>query len=605
MFTADGKPMTVRGTVDLSLNINGLIVPFYFHVVEHLYHQMLLGVDFLTKTRTNIDFSDGKITFYDGLAEATLNKHSDTLLKTVEAVLIPPKSEALIPVSIPPYYTPKLSVIEPATSLHVKKLALAKAIVNPTKNRTVCKVLNPTNEPVFLRRRAVLATIQSLTADDICSVTDAESHLISESTNEEPTTLKERLEAIARKEIHLERNEMTEEQFEQLSKLIYKNLDLFATELTDLVGTDIVTHNIDTGDSPPIRKRPYRNSPQITRELKKKVQELLDADIIEETDSPWNSPCLLIKKSGGKEYRFVSDMRALNSVTKPIHWPLPTMTDVLDTVADVSPRFFSQTDFRSAYFQVHLTEESKPKTAFTVAGRNYQYKRLVMGLCNSAQCWQRLLTSVLGDMVFSSAIVYLDDVLLVSRTFDQHCSHLSAMFDKFRAANLRLNGKKCKFATSQVKYLGHILSKDGIATDPAKTAVIVNWPQPKNVKQTKSFLGVCNYYRKYIFNYSIRSAPLRELTAKDVPFVWSERQEHAFADLKTALTNPPILCYPDFNRPFYVQTDASLEGIGFLLGQVDENGKKTRGSIRWSRAQTVRAQMAANAAGMPSAADCH
>ena len=127
----------------------------------------------------------------------------------------------------------------------------------------MCNVLNPTNDPVFLRHRAVLATIQSLMADDICSVTDAESHLISESTNEEPTTLKERLEAIARKEIHLERNEMTEEQFDQLSKLIYKNLDLFATELTDLVGTDIVTQNIDTGDALAIRKRPFRHSPRL------------------------------------------------------------------------------------------------------------------------------------------------------------------------------------------------------------------------------------------------------------------------------------------------------------------------------------------------------
>ena len=127
---------------------------------------------------------------------------------------------------------------------------------------------------------------------------------------------------------------------------------------------------------------------------------------------------------------------------------------------------------------------------------------------------------------------FCDLVYARNASFDQHCSHLSAMFDKFRAANLRLNGKKCKFATSQVKYLGHSLSKDGIATDPAKTAVIVNLPQPKNVKQIKSFLRVCNYYRRYIFNYSIRSAPLREPIAKDVPFVWSERQEHAFVTLK-------------------------------------------------------------------------
>ena len=162
---------------------------------------------------------------------------------------------------------------------------------------------------------------------------------------------------------------------------------------------------------------------------------------VEPSDSPWSSPCLLIKKSGTNEYRFVNDLRAVNQLTKPIFWPLPTLNDIFDTVADTSPTIFSNIDRKHAYFQVKLTEQSKPKTAFTIGGKNYQYCRMVMGLNNSAQTWQRLLMKVLSDMLFKSAIVYLDDVLVLSKDFSDHYKHLHMLFQKFRDANLRMNGK--------------------------------------------------------------------------------------------------------------------------------------------------------------------
>ena len=574
LFTADGNSLNVLGVLEMSIDINELRIPFPFYVIRNLHHDMLLGLDLLTNTQAQIDLSNNVVSFYNGLIDINLNNCADVLLKTVNAVYIPARSEALIPVKVPQFYKPRLSLVEPATTLSLKRLALAKALVFPSQSRTVCRVLNPTDRPVHLRRRSLIATIKAVSEDDVCEEAIDERQESMESDNDVNLTLNERLTVLAEKEINLKRHDMTDEQFDTLSKLLYTNLDLFATSTKDLIGTDVVKHDIDTGDSPPIRKRPYRHSPEMSREMQKKVQELLEAGVIEETTSPWNSPCLLIKKSGGQEYRFVSDMRALNKVTRPVHWPLPTITDVLDTVADVNPRWFTNADFKSAYFQIQLTDDAKPKTAFTVAGRNYQYTRMVMGLCNSAQCWQRLLTSVLGDMVFSSAIVYLDDILVLSRTFEQHCTHLKTMFDKFRRANLRLNGKKCNFAASKVTYLGHVLSKDGISADPAKTAVIREWPRPKSTKNARSFLGVCNYYRRFISGFSTRSAPLRELTVKDRKFEWTDRQEKAFNDLKKALVEPPILCYPRFDLPLYLETDACIDGIGYILGNIDENGKK-------------------------------
>jgi len=181
---------------------------------------------------------------------------------------------------------------------------------------------------------------------------------------------------------------------------------------------------------------------------------------------------------------------------------------------------------------------------------------MVMGLNNSAQTWQRLLTKVLSDMLFKSAIVYLDDVLVISKDFSDQYKHLHMLFQKFRDANLRMNGKKCNFGIDHVKYIGHILSEEGIAIDPSKTDVISSWPRSKNAKHIRFFLGLIQFYKRFIFKFSQRSAPLRDLLSKEVPFKWGDAQEKSFQDLKQALLSHPILRFPDVSRPFHLQCDA-------------------------------------------------
>jgi len=154
-------------------------------------------------------------------------------------------------------------------------------------------------------------------------------------------------------------------------------------------------------------------------------------------------------------------------------------------------------------------------------------------------------------MLLKSAIVYLNDVLILSKDFSNHYKHLRMLFQKFRHANLRMNGNKCNFAFDQVKYIGHILSKDGIGIDPSKTEVISSWPRPKNAKHIRSFLGLVNFYKRFIARFAPRSAPLRNLLSKEVPFKWGEEQEKSFQDLKQAVLSPPILRFPDTSRPFH------------------------------------------------------
>jgi len=542
LFTADGKPLMVAGTIQLTINIHGLMIPTTFQVIKSLNHDIILGMTFLTNTQANIDLAKGEITLYDGLVGANLVNPEENLLRTVDAVWVPAKSEALIHVTVPFRHGSGLSIIEPSITLSGKYLALARSIVTPKGNRTVCKVLNPTNAGVFLKRRTVLASIQKISIDSVTVVDDNWNN--TQDNIDKFVSLEGQLESISQKGIKLEKNSLKDEEYRQLVGLIYQNVDLFATGMKDLEGTDIVRHEIDTGNARPIRKRTYRQSPLMMREMEKQVDEMLEAGIIEPSDSPWSSPCLLIKKSGVNEYRFVKDLRGVNQLTKPIHWPMPTMEDIFDTVADRSPTIFSNIDLKHAYFQIKLTDESKPKTAFTVGGKHYQYTRMVMGLSNSAQCWQRLFTRVLSDMLFKYAIVYLDDVLILSRNFTEHLCHLRMLFQKFRQSNLRMNGKKCKFAVDQVKYLGHILSGSGVAVDSSKFNLISGWPTPKTSKQVKSFLGVASYYRRFIERFSQISAPLRELIAKDKTFIWGKEQQDAFEELKNKLCNPPSTTFP-------------------------------------------------------------
>jgi len=158
------------------------------------------------------------------------------------------------------------------------------------------------------------------------------------------------------------KNGLTNEQYAKLIALLYKNQDLFATGMTDLVGTDVLYHSVDTGNADTVRKRAYRQSPEMMKEIKRQVGERVKAGIVEESDSPWSSSCLLIKKSGVNEYRFVNDLRAVNKLTKPVYWPMPTMTDIFDTVAENKSSIFNNIDLKNAYFQIKLTEDSKPKT---------------------------------------------------------------------------------------------------------------------------------------------------------------------------------------------------------------------------------------------------
>lgn len=334
--------------------------------------------------------------------------------------------------------------------------------------------------------------------------------------------------------------------------------------------TSLITHAIDTGDSPPVRLRYDRPSPLKTQILSDQLDEMLKEDVVEPCESPWSIPVHLVPKKNG-ELRFCLDSRKLNTVTRKDAYKLPYISSILDNLGDA--RFLTSIDLSKSFWQIPIKPEDKCKTAFYIPTRGtFQFKCMPFGLCNAPATQQRLVDFLFYGPEFENKVfVYLDDIIIISNTFEQHITLLKLVLKKLEMGNLTVNYEKCQFFREQLKYLGFVVDCNGLQADPGKVDSIVNYPTPTSRKEVRRFLGTASWYRRFIPNFSSVAAPLNRLTSqgkKAPPFVWSEEADSAFNKLKDCLTSPPILSCPDFSEPFQVHTDASDYGIGAVLTQI-------------------------------------
>lgn len=365
----------------------------------------------------------------------------------------------------------------------------------------------------------------------------------------------------------LEQNEHKE----AIQNLIQKYPQAIANDISQLGRTSMVTHHINTGNALPIKRHPYRMSPKHEAFIKEEIERLKQQNLIVPSHSPWTSPALVVGKANGK-LRLVIDYRELNKVTKSDAYPLPKIADMLDALAH--SRYYSTLDLTSGFWQVRMNAQDQEKTAFSTKYGTYEFTVMPFGLMNAPATFQRLMDQVFYDVTWKFVLVYMDDIIIYSRTIEEHCNHLERVLQLLIEAGLKLNPDKCDFFKKQILFLGHLVSGEEIKPNPVLVEKVKNCPPPKTKRQVRSFLGLASYYRRFIQNFSRIAKSLYDLTKQNRDFCWTEETQRSFDKLKESLTTPPIIKHPDFTSPFILHTDASDFAVGAVLAQNDDQKKE-------------------------------
>ena len=386
---------------------------------------------------------------------------------------------------------------------------------------------------------------------------------------------------------------VNEQQKEELISVLLQSNEAFALNDDELGETGVVEHSIDTKDAPPVSTNLRRIPYALRDELEKELENLQRTGCIEKSNSAYASALVLVRKKGGG-LRVCIDYRALNKDTKPDKYPIPRIDELIDRVGKCRAKIFSALDLMKGYHQVKMKEEDKQKTAFVCHHGLYQYRRMPFGLTNAPATFQRLIDTVFNKKEWPFVFTYLDDILIASNSVEEHKEHVSKVLKKLADTGLRLTPEKCCFAKTEIEYLGHTLTPEGVRPNNSKVKAIVEFPQPKDVSSLKRFLGVLNFYRKHIKDFAAVAMPLTALTRKDkttgtaVNFQWSAECDKAFSTLKQKLSTAPLLQPPDMSKPFYVWSDASILGFGAVLEQLDDQGQ--RHPIAYASRQTSEAE---------------
>ena len=377
--------------------------------------------------------------------------------------------------------------------------------------------------------------------------------------------------------LNLQDEESWNEQQQQSAKaLIAEYQHLFALDLKELGKTSLVQHDIKLDDVTPFKEQYCRIPPHQYEEVKKHLQEMLDIGAIQQSASPWASPMVLVCKKDGS-LRFCIDLRKLNNRTIKDAQSLPRIEDSLDCLDGAT--IFTNLDLQSGYWQVELTEASRPLTVFTVGPLGfYECVQMPFGLTNVPATFQHLMESCWWEMHLKWCIIYFDDIIVFSKTPEEHIRTLRGVFEKLSTTGLRLKPSKCEFLKSWITYLGHIVSKDGIEMDPKKITAIKEWPVPKTVTEVQSFLRFMNYYHKFIPKYAQIAWPINQFMSGDntnkkkTLVEWTAECQQAFEQLKLLCSKIPILAYANYRKPFKLHTDASENRLGAVLYQKQDDG---------------------------------
>ena len=597
---AGGAPLREKGKAEFTLKL-GQYELVREVIVADIDDDALLGFDVLKgegKGAANILLAENKIVLNGNEIPCfQVNRSRTRRVVVAENFQIPGNSEAVVDVFIERYSEDDVDpdqdyIVAPDDNFTENyQLLMASTLVDINRS-PACKVriLNPHHAEVTLWQDAVIGTAEKI--ERVVSVIQGEEY-----GNENENLRSIRRVQLAEKEDdvlgdmkllkagphqvpeHLKKlyedsaEGKTDYEKQIIAGLLVKFQNSFSKDEWDLGLTHLTEHAIDTGDAAPIKQRPRRVPLAFAEEEKKAIEDLLRKGVIQKSTSPWAQPIVLIKKKQSGAIRPCIDYRKVNKLVKPDGFPLPRTQDCLDAVAGST--LFSSFDLTSGYFQIPLKKEDIPKSAFCCKFGHYEMTRMPFGLNNASGTFQRTMELALQGLQWVTCLVYIDDVIVFGENFEQHIARVSQVLERIKEAGLKLKPEKCHMLQTEVVFLGHKVSQNGIKPDPTNIAKIVQWPTPKTAKQVKQFVATGSYYRRFVENYASLARPLINLTKKGAEFVWNEACESAFNKIKEALVSPEVMGYPKNDAgQFYLDVDASGEGIGGVLQQIQDDRER-------------------------------
>jgi len=552
-----GHCTSLRGPVEVRIGVGSseVTLPVYAAALEDF---CLLGLDYLTKARACVDVGRSVLRVC-GEELPLLPGDAPAEVVAVELVQLAPRTETRVPCKLSRRMRGSDGLVESTANLGLAEgVAVARSLAGAGELRITALVANFSDRTRTLPAGAKLGTCEEI--------------ILEEGSLEAGTAvaggqLPDHLVDLAQRSATY----LTPEQQAKMQDTLREFSEVFSKGDLDLGRTGLVKHYIKTGGASPIKHAPRRIAPARREEMQRAVEELEAQGVVERSDSPWSSAVVLVTKKDGSR-RFCVDYRALNDLTVKDSYPLPRIDDTLDALAGA--RWFSTLDLKSGYHQVEVAEEDKAKTAFSFGQGLWQFTVMPFGLCNAPSCFERLMERVLEGLHWKTALVYIDDVIVFGGTFEEELQRLREVLRRLRVANLKLSPKKCLLFQPEVPFLGHVVGREGVRTDPQKVAAVREWPVPTGVAEVRSFLGLCTYYRRFVPGFAQVASPLYHLTRKGARFEWSERCQEAFDSLKKALVEAPVLPYPDPTCPYLLDADASAEGLGAVLSQVKDGRER-------------------------------
>lgn len=442
---------------------------------------------------------------------------------------------------------------------------------------------NETDHDVIIPRRCVLAEVHAM--ESLLSTKGGTSK--SDSLSIEPKMVKE-----SRVTVNFGDSPLPQEWRDRITKLLNEMPEVFAQHDLDFGRTQKVKHSIKLKDETPCKQRARPIHPQDLGAVRKHLQELLSSGVIRESESPFSSPIVVVRKKNG-DVRLCIDYRKLNLQTIKDAYALPNLEETFAALN--GSKWFTVLDLKSGYYQIEVEEADKPKTAFVCPLGFWEFNRMPQGVTNAPSTFQRLMERCMGDINLKEVLVFLDDLIVFSQTIEEHERRLLQVLTRLKEYGLKLSPEKCRFFQTSVKYLGHIVSEHGVETDPEKIEAIKTWPCPKNLKELRSFLGFSGYYRRFIKDYAQIVKPLNELTSGYPPLRkgnkksakegkyhnpkepfggrWTSSCQKAFETLIIKLSTAPVLGFANPKLPYTLHTDASTSGLGAALYQ-EQDGQQ-------------------------------